>query len=81
LAPVLADTYVNIDASVASVTIRIPLNAACEVHLESALADNEFPGFDKKDDDNYQTSGFATAKDKIHIKANCSLSSFKIERY
>jgi hypothetical protein len=81
LTPVLADTYVDINASVADITIRIPQDAACEIHVESALADNNFPGFQKKDDDHYDTPGFAAAKNKIHINANCSLSSFKIERY
>ena len=81
LAPLLTDTYVEINASVADITIRIPQDAACEVHTESALASNDFPGFEKKNDDRYETSGFASAKNKIHIEANCSLSSFKIERY
>ena len=81
LTPVLADTYVEINASVAAITLHIPQDAACEVHVESALADDDFPGFQKKDSDHYQTPGFATAKNKIHIRANCSLSSFKIERY
>ena len=81
LTPVLDNTDVEINASVASVTVRIPKDAACEVQLESALADNDFAGFDKKGDDDYETPGFATAKNKIHIHANCSLSAFKIERY
>jgi len=81
LAPVLADTYVEIKASLGDLTIRIPQGAACEVHVESALADNDFPGFVKKDDNHYETQDFATAKNKIHINANFSLSSFKIERY
>jgi len=81
LTPVLANTNVEINASVAAITLRIPQDAACEVHVESALAGNDFPGFQKKDDDHYETSGFASAKNKIHIEANCSLSSFKIERY
>ncbi len=81
LMPVLANTNVEINASVAAITIRIPQDAACEIQLESALADNDFPGFQKKGSDHYETAGFATAKNKIHIKANCSLSSFNIERY
>ena len=81
LTPVLDNTYVEINASVAAITIRIPQDAACEIRLESALADNDFQGFQKKDGDHYQTPGFATAKNKIHIRANCSLSSFKIERF
>jgi hypothetical protein len=81
LAPVLADTYVQINASLGDLTIRIPQGAACEVHVESTLADNDFPGFVKKDDNRYETPDFATAKNKIHINANFSLSSFKIERY
>lgn len=81
LAPVLPDTYVDINASVGAIIIRIPQDAACEVHVESALADEDFPGFQKEDSNHYQTAGFATSKNKIHIDANCSLSSFKIERY
>jgi hypothetical protein len=81
LTPVLANTNVEINASVSDVTFSIPRDAACEVQLESALVSNDFQGFQKKDDDHYETPGFATAKKKIHIKASCSLSSFKIVRY
>lgn len=80
LTPVLENTDVEITATVSDVTVRIPQDAACAVQVESALAGNDFPGFQKKDDDHYETSGFATAKNKIHIRANCSLSSFKIVR-
>jgi len=81
LTPVLESTDVEITATVSDITVRIPQNAACEVHLESALAGNDFSGFLKKDENHYETPGFATAKNKVHIRANCSLSSFKIERY
>jgi len=81
LAPALPDTYVKIKAAVADITVRIPRGTACEVEIGSAIADNDLSGFRKKDDDHYETPGFASAKNKIHVKADCALSAFKIDWY
>jgi hypothetical protein len=77
----LPDTYVEIKAAIADITVLIPKGVACEVQIGSAIADNDLFGFQKKDDDHYETPGFASAKNKIHIKSNCTLSSFKIDWY
>lgn len=81
LRPVLADMNIDLKASVAAVDISIPKDAACEVETDTNLGSTDFAGFDKKDDSHYQTPGFASAKNKIHIKAECSLAAFKIKRF
>jgi len=81
LQPVLPDTWLDINSSVASVALRIPKDAACEVETDSSLGSTDFDGFDKKDDDHYQTPGYSSAKNKIHVKAKVSLASFEIKRF
>jgi hypothetical protein len=81
LQPVMPDTYLDITSNVASVEISIPNGAACEVVTDSSFGGTDLDGFDKKDDSHYQTPGFATAKNKIHVKAKVSLGSFGIKRF
>ena len=81
LKPVLPDMNIDLKVSVAAIDISIPADAACEVETDTNLGSNHFDGFDKKSDDHYETPGFASAKNKIHIKAKCSLAAFKILRY
>jgi hypothetical protein len=72
---------VNISTGIASVEIYIPQNAACSIESDSGLSDNAFDGFTKTDDDNYQTSGYNQAKNKIHIHIDGALSDFKVHKY
>jgi hypothetical protein len=81
LKPTVPDTYLDITSSVAGVEISIPKDAACEVETESTLGDTELNGFEKKEEGHYQTPGFASAKNKIHIKTKVSLASFEIKRF
>ena len=81
LQPVLPDTYLDITSSVASVELRISKDAACEVETDSSLGSTDLEGFDKTDDSHYQTPGFSSAKNKIHVKAKVSLASFEIKRF
>lgn len=77
----LAMTDVDISTGVSSVDINIPQNAACSVETDSGLSDNHFEGFNKTSDNNYETPGFASAKNKIHIHISGGLSDFKVRKY
>ena len=74
-------TDVEISTGVSGVDISIPQNAACSIETDSGLSDNHFDGFNKTSDNNYETPGFANAKNKIHIHMSGGLSDFKVHRY
>ncbi|MFI5158270.1 MAG: LiaI-LiaF-like domain-containing protein [Sphingobacteriales bacterium] len=77
----LASTDVEVSTGMASVEINIPQNAACEVETDSGLSSNNFNGFNKTNDGHYETPGFASAKNKIHINISGGISDFKVNRY
>ena len=77
----LAMTDVDIATGVSGVDVSIPQNAACSIQTDSGLSDNHFEGFSKTSDNNYETPGFAAAKNKIHIHISGGLSDFKVRRY
>jgi hypothetical protein len=77
----LAMTDVDIQTGVSGVDISIPQNAACSIETASGLSDNHFEGFNKTNDNNYETPGFGAAKNKIHIHISGGLSDFKVMRY
>ena len=77
----LATTDVEVSTGMASVNIAIPQNAACEIETDSGLSSNNFDGFTKTDDGHYQTPGFATAKNKIHIDITGGMSDFRVTKY
>jgi len=77
----LALTDVDVATGVSSVDISIPQNAACSIETESGLSDNHFDGFNKTSDNNYETAGYNSAKNKIHIHISGGLSDFHVKRY
>jgi Domain of unknown function (DUF5668) len=77
----LSETNVEISTGVSGVDISIPQNAACSIETDSGLSDNHFEGFNKTSDNNYETSGFDAAKNKMHIHISGGLSDFKVRRY
>jgi len=74
-------TNVDISTGFAGVDISIPQNAACSIETNSGLSDKHFEGFNKTGDNNFESPGFATAKNKIHIHISGGLSDFKVRRY
>jgi hypothetical protein len=77
----LANTKVEVSTGVSEVEINIPQNAACRITTDSGLSSDTFDGFTKKGDDNYETDGFAAAKNKIYITMSGGISDFKVHRY
>ncbi len=77
----LATTNVDVSTGMADVNISIPKNAACRVTTDSGLSSHNFDGFTKKNDDGYETPGYASAKNKIIISIDGGMSSFHVTRY
>jgi len=77
----LAVTKIDISTGVSSVKIDVPKDAACRIVSDSGLSSNKFDGFNKTDDDHYETPGFAAAKNKMYIKLDGGISDFKVTRY
>jgi hypothetical protein len=77
----LATTNVEVATGVSEVNISIPKDAACSIRTNSGLSSNEFEGFNKKDNNLYETAGFDAAKNKIYIHMSGGVSDFKVKRY
>lgn len=77
----LANTNLSVSTGAAEVKISVPKNAACKIETDSGLSSNNFEGFNKLDDDTYETPGFAGAKNKLYIKLDGGVSDFKVIRY
>ncbi|GGH13530.1 LiaI-LiaF-like domain-containing protein [Mucilaginibacter phyllosphaerae] len=77
----LAETNVDVSTGVSEVEIKVPANAACRITSDTGLSSNEFTGFDKKDDNSYESQGYATAKNKIIIHVKGGLSDVKVIKY
>ena len=75
------ESNVNIEAGAASITVRIPKEAGCEITNNTFLASKNFNGFNKTSNHHYQTDGYASAKSKIHINMEAGMASINVERY
>jgi hypothetical protein len=74
-------TNVEVQAGAASINIHIPQSAACEITTDTGLSSKSFNGFDKKDDDQYQTPGFDKAVNKMYIHIEGGMADFTVSRY
>lgn len=77
----LEATKLDVSTGVSEVKISIPKDAACKITTDSGLSSNNFDGFNKLEDNHYETPGFAAAKKKIYIKLDGGISDFKVNRY
>lgn len=75
------ETNVDIEAGAASITVRIPKGSGCEITTNTFLASKNFDGFNKIDNHHYQTEGYKTAANKIHINMEAGMASIDVERY
>jgi hypothetical protein len=77
----LATTNVEVSTGVSEVEIKVPQNAACQITSNSGLSSTNFDGFNKVDDNTYQTPGFANAANKMIIRMKGGVSDFKVTKY
>jgi len=77
----LANTNVSFSTGMSDVTIEIPKDAACHIHLKTSLSSSTFDGFRKKSENEYETQGFGKAKNKIFIDFEGAISDYRVDRY
>lgn len=79
----LETTNVHVSTGAASVDIRIPKDAACKVNISGFLSSNnlEDAGFKKNSDGDYETPGFAAAKNKMYMNVSGGMASFDVHKY
>lgn len=72
---------VDFEGGVSSFDIRIPEQAGCIIHVESALSSLKFPGFVKQEDGTYLSDNYNNSSKRIEIKLENGLSSIIVSRY
>jgi len=77
----LTATNIEVSTGVSEVHIHIPKDAACQITTQSGLSSNDFDDFEKKDDNRYETPGFAAATKKMFIRLKGGVSDFNVDRY
>lgn len=72
---------IRVEAGAASITIRVPESAGCEITSNTFMASRNFEGFEKIAKQHYQTPNFATATNKIKIYFQAGVASVDVVRY
>ncbi|MFA5974055.1 MAG: DUF5668 domain-containing protein [Lentimicrobiaceae bacterium] len=74
-------TDVKLEAGAASITIRVPESAGCEIISNTFMSSKDFKGFTKIGKQLYQTSNFASSTNKIKINLQAGVASIDVIRY
>lgn len=74
------ETDIRINTGASSVNITIPTSAGCSVEGNTVLSSRDLEGFNRLAKGRYETPGFDTAQQKIRIKLDAAVSSFKIAK-
>lgn len=72
---------VKIESGVAKVDLAVPSSVGCRIEMDGAMNSKDFNGFQKVDDDTWETKGYSSSNKKITIKLDSGLSSIKVSRY
>ncbi|GAB1405020.1 hypothetical protein MASR1M74_21990 [Lentimicrobium sp.] len=75
------ETYLNIAAGAASISIKIPETSGAEIKTETALSSRNFSGFNKIQNGLYRTPDFEKTTHKIYIEFDAAVSSLNVKRY
>ena len=78
---ILPLTDVKLEAGAASITIRVPESAGCEIISNTFMSSKDFKGFTKIGKQLYQTPNFATSTNKIKINLQAGVASVDVVRY
>ena len=74
-------TDMKLEAGAASITIRIPEGAGCEIISNTFMSSKDFKGFTKIANQKYQTPNFATSTNKIMINLQAGVARVDVIRY
>jgi hypothetical protein len=75
------EAKIKVESGVAKVSLAIPEEVGCEIHMDGALNSKDFDGFRKESNSHYRTDNFETAEKKIYIDVSSGLSSVSVDRY
>jgi hypothetical protein len=81
LGAILPLTDVKLEAGAASITVRVPESAGCEIISNTFMSSKDFKGFTKIGKQLYQTPNFATSTNKIKINLQAGVASVDVVRY
>jgi len=74
------ESEVTIEAGASTMNISIPKDAAVSIQTDLALSSKNMGGLTEKSDNNYESAGFASAKNKFVIKIDGGLTTLNIHR-
>jgi len=74
-------TDMKLEAGAASIMIRIPESAGCEIISNTFMASKDFKGFTKIGNQKYQTPNFASSTNKIMIDLQAGVARVDVVRY
>ena len=74
-------TDLKIEAGAASITLRVPESAGCEIISNTFMSSKDFKGFTKIANQKYQTPNFATSTNKIMINLQAGVARVDVTRY
>ncbi len=74
-------TDVKLEAGAASIMIRVPESAGCEIISNTFMASKDFKGFTKIGKQKYQTPNFAKSTNKIMIDLQAGVARVDVIRY
>lgn len=77
----LPESFVNIKAGAASITVRVPKEAGCQITNNTFMASKNFDGFKKVDNHLYQTPDYASNPRKIKINMEAGMARIDVVRY
>ncbi len=74
-------TDLKLEAGAASITLRVPESAGCEIISNTFMSSKDFKGFTKVANQKYQTPNFATSTNKIMINLQAGVARVDVVRY
>lgn len=74
-------TDLKLEAGAASIIVRVPESAGCEIISNTFMSSKDFKGFTKIANQKYQTPNFATSTNKIMINLQAGVARVDIIRY
>lgn len=75
-------THLDFDGGASSIELSVPTNSGCRITVdEDALNGTDLVGFEKIDENTYQTSNYALATKKITMDFDIGVSKLKVSRY
>ncbi len=75
------DSDISIEAGMASIVIRVPETAGCELKTSNFLSSRNIKGFERIDESTFRTPDFDDSEQKIKVRIETAFSSFTVKRY